>query len=78
MTEERVELFSERVSAGSRTYFFDVKESSEGSIYLVISESRQSGESREKHRVMVFEDDILAFNRALKKAVKFVVDKSIE
>ncbi len=29
MTEERKEIYSIKVSAGRRTYFFDVKESSE-------------------------------------------------
>ncbi len=43
MTIERKELFSEKLPAGSRTYFFDVKKSADGIKYLVISESRQVG-----------------------------------
>jgi len=34
MTGERKELFPEKVSAGSRTYFFDVKESADGIKYI--------------------------------------------
>ena len=54
MTEERKELFSQKVAGGSRWYFIDVKESIEGARYLVISESRRSGENYEHERVMIF------------------------
>jgi hypothetical protein len=69
---ERKELFSERISAGNRTYFFDVKESVEGAKYLVISESKRVGKTHEHNRVMVFEEDIRTFNRGLRKALKFI------
>jgi len=76
MAGERKELFSEKVPAGSRTYFFDVKESADGIKYLVISESRQaSGESYEHNRVMVFQEHLDAFSRGFKKAFKFVIDE---
>jgi len=35
-------LFSERVHAGNRTYYFDVKEAADGTKYLVIDESRRT------------------------------------
>ena len=53
--ESRKELFTRRVSAGSRTYFFDVKQSAEGAKYLLISESRDVKGKWEHDRVMVFE-----------------------
>jgi hypothetical protein len=49
------ELFSESVQSGSRTYYFDVKESSEGVKYFVISESRKRKNGFEHNRVMVFQ-----------------------
>ena len=74
MTGKRKELFSEKVSAGSRTYFFDVKESAGGIKYLVISESRQvGGESYEHNRVMVFEEHLVAFSEGFNKVVKFMM-----
>ena len=74
MTGERKELFSEKVSAGSRTYFFDVKESAEGIKYLVISESRQvGGESYKHNRVMVFQEHLGAFNKGFNKAINFMI-----
>lgn len=62
MQVQRKELFSEKVLAGSRTYFFDVKESTDGTKYLVISESRQVDKESHKHnRVMVFQERISSF-----------------
>ncbi len=73
MTDElRKELFSERVAAGSRTYFIDIKESADGTKYLVISESRQDGEKWEHHRVMVFEEHLESFREAFQKATEFL------
>ena len=74
MSGERKELFSEKVSAGSRTYFFDVKESADGVKYLVISESRQvGGESHKHNRVMVFQEHLEAFNEGFNKAINFMM-----
>lgn len=78
MDTEKNELFSERVNAGSRTYFFNIKETSKGDKYLVINESKKSGETFEHHRIMIFEEDLLAFNKGLKKAIEFVIDKTTE
>jgi hypothetical protein len=74
--EERKELFTEKVTAGSRTYFFDVKESKDGTKYLVISESQQPSSGREHHRVMVFEENLEVFNEGFQKAVQFLGIKS--
>jgi len=63
--ESRKELFTRRVSAGSRTYFFDVKESAEGAKYLLISESRDVKGKWEHNRVMVFEEHLQPFLAAL-------------
>lgn len=76
MTSERKELFSEKVLADGRTYFFDVKESQEGSKYLVISESRQVGSGYEHNRVMVFEENLEAFFTSLAKAAEFLKIKN--
>jgi hypothetical protein len=63
------EIFSEKVTAGSRTYFFDVKESDQGARYLVISESRQTGSTAEHYRVVVFEEHLEKFSEILDQAV---------
>lgn len=63
------EIFSEKVAAGSRTYFFDVKESDQGARYLVISESRQTGSTAEHYRVVVFEEHLEKFSEIFDQAV---------
>jgi hypothetical protein len=60
------------VTGGSRSYFIDVKESKEGTRYLVISESRRSGEGHEHERVMIFEENFQAFANALDAAFEFL------
>ena len=49
---------SKSVKAGSKTYFFDLKETKEGQPYLTITESRFKGEGQERERasIVVFAD----------------------
>ncbi|NLG84384.1 MAG: DUF3276 family protein [Firmicutes bacterium] len=70
-----MELFSEKVFAGSRTYFFDVKQGKDGVRYLVISESRPKEADPTHHRVMVFEENLEAFNLGWQKEVEFLRKK---
>lgn len=70
--EEKKELFTEKVVAGSRTYFFDVKEAKDGTRYLVISESRQGSSSYDHSRVMVFEEHLEAFANGFQKTLQFL------
>jgi hypothetical protein len=63
---------SKTVKAGSRTYFFDVKEIRDGGKnYLVITESRfkKGGEERARNQIMVFPEDVSAFVGALQEVV---------
>jgi hypothetical protein len=66
------ELFTDKLTAGSRTYFFDIKAAKDGTRYLVISESRLKDASREHTRVMVFEENLDAFNEGYAKARRFL------
>jgi len=67
------EIFSEKVVTSRRTYFFDVKETKDGSKYLVIGELTQVGSELERHRVMVFEESLESFMEGLDKAVEFII-----
>lgn len=49
MRQERTELFAVKVPAGRRTYYFDVKETTEGARYLVISELQAAGSRYDRH-----------------------------
>lgn len=68
MTEPKNPLFSEKVAAGQRTYFFDVKEASGGAKYLVISESKRVGEGYERNRIVIFGEGVPTFCDMLQKA----------
>ena len=70
-SDDRNELFSQRVCAGSRTYFFDAKSTEDGTKYLVISESRRNGRTYEHHRVMIFEEHLRAFAEGFQQALRF-------
>ncbi len=72
MSEERKELFSQKVAAGSRTYFFDVKQTKDGMHYLVITESRRKDDSYEHEKVMISEENFQACAAALDAAFSFV------
>ncbi|MEW6347731.1 MAG: DUF3276 family protein [Thermodesulfobacteriota bacterium] len=77
-TRSRQELFTETVAAGSRTYFFDVKETQDGVKYLVISELRGSGEKSRHERVMVFEEHLEAFSTGFQKALECLLLSSVQ
>jgi hypothetical protein len=66
------EIFSEKVFGGRRTYFFDVKETKDSSKYLVIGELTQVGDDLERHRVMVFEENLESFRAGMEKAIEFI------
>ena len=72
MSGNSSELFSETITAGSRTYHFDVKASSEGVKYFVISESRQRKKGVEHNSVMVFEENFDTFKEVFAKAMGFI------
>jgi hypothetical protein len=66
------EVFSRKVIGGRRTYFFDVKETKDQSRYLVIGEVAQVGDELERHRVMVFEENLEAFCEGMQDAIEFI------
>ena len=69
-------IYSRRVRAGKRTYFFDVKATRANDFYLTITESRrhQQGESftYEKHKMFLYKEDFDKFIDALHKAIEHV------
>lgn len=63
------EIYSDKITKGSRTYFFDIKKSENGDLYLKISESKKTGSGFEHHRLMVFDEDLKDFVETLKKSL---------
>ncbi|MDP4220512.1 MAG: DUF3276 family protein [Bacteroidota bacterium] len=72
--QAKKELFKEKVTAGSRTYFFDVKEALNGSKYLTVSEAKKVGDKNEYNRIMIFENQIEPFTEAFRKVYNFLVE----
>lgn len=67
-------VFSRRVRAGKRTYFFDVKATrSVKDFYIVITESRRVGEEKyEKHKLFLYKEDFSKFIDAIRETAQFV------
>ncbi len=74
------ELFTKRVRAGKRTYFFDVKSTkSEKDFYITITESKRVGdEEYEKHKIFLYKEDFEKFRDALTETVDFVQVQLLE
>ncbi|MEI2823586.1 MAG: DUF3276 family protein [Chitinophagaceae bacterium] len=63
-------MYSNKITKGSRTYFFDIKKSEKGDLYLKVSESKKTENGYEHHRLMVFDEDLKDFVEAsLKKSL---------
>ncbi len=73
---DREEIFSERVRAGKRTYFFDVKATRSNDYYLTITESKrkykEDGYTYEKHKIFLYKEDFNKFVNALNNTVGHV------
>ncbi|MEB2776247.1 DUF3276 family protein [Algoriphagus sp. D3-2-R+10] len=73
---DREEIFSKKVKAGKRTYFFDVKSTRSNDYYLTITESKRkvNGESftYEKHKIFLYKEDFFKFVEALNESVDHV------
>jgi DNA-directed RNA polymerase specialized sigma24 family protein len=63
------EIYSDKITKGTRTYFFDSKKSENGDLYLKISESKKTQSGYEHHRLMVFDEDFKDFVETLKKSL---------
>jgi hypothetical protein len=73
---DREEIFSEKVKAGKRTYFFDVKATRSNDFYLTITESKRrykdEGYTYEKHKIFLYKEDFNKFLAALGSTIDHV------
>jgi hypothetical protein len=74
------EIFTKRVRAGKRTYFFDVKSTkSEKDFYITITESKRVGDTDyEKHKIFLYKEDFEKFRDALAETVEYVQTNLLE
>jgi hypothetical protein len=72
----REEIYSAKVKAGKRTYFFDVKSTRSNDYYLTITESKkrfkEDGFTYEKHKIFLYKEDFNKFLEALTNTVNHV------
>ena len=71
MQEDKT-LFTEKVPAGKRTYFLDVKENVQGSQILKITESRKHNGEFVRNSVMVFQEDFEKIFEALESVKDYI------
>lgn len=72
--KEREEVFSKKVRAGKRTYFFDVKATRAGDYYLTLTESKKRLEDGAfvKHKIFLYKEDFEKFNEGFQETVEYI------
>lgn len=70
----RAEVYSTKIRAGKRTYFFDVKETRSNDYYITITESKRrfSGDGYEKHKIFLYKEDFNKFMGRLTETIDYV------
>ncbi|MGZ3946347.1 MAG: DUF3276 family protein [Mucilaginibacter sp.] len=71
---EREEVYSKKVRAGKRTYFFDVKATRSNDYYVTITESKKRLEDGVfiKHKIFLYKEDFEKFAEGLKDSVEYI------
>lgn len=71
---EREEVFTKKVRAGKRTYFFDVKATRSNDYYLTITESKKRMEDGVfiKHKIFLYKEDFEKFSEGLSGIIDYV------
>lgn len=81
--KDQDEIYSNRVRAGKRTYFFDVRATKSDDYYLTITESKKTfeedgGFSFKKHKVFLYKEDFAKFKEALIDCIDFIIKEKGE
>jgi hypothetical protein len=71
---ERDEVYSKKVRAGKRTYFFDVKATRSNDYYITVTESKKRLEDGifVKHKIFLYKEDFEKFAEGLTDAVEYI------
>lgn len=70
----RDEVYSEKIRAGKRTYFFDVRSTRSNDYYITITESkrRYNGRGYDKHKIFLYKEDFNKFLTSLNQTIDHV------
>jgi hypothetical protein len=71
------EIYSNSIRAGKRTYFFDVRKTRNGEMFLTITESKKIMKEEgnfhyEKHKIFLYKEDFEKFSGGLNEALDFI------
>ena len=72
------EIFSKRVRAGRRTYFFDVRSTKAGDYYMILTESKRDFNEDgspfyKKHKIYLYKEDFANFKEAFVEVSDFII-----
>tara|TARA_B100001250_G_scaffold81365_1_gene67022 strand:- start:17637 stop:18002 length:366 start_codon:yes stop_codon:yes gene_type:complete len=75
---EMEEIFSKKIRAGRRTYFFDVRSTKAGDYYMTITESvkdtnDQGAPSYRKHKIYLYKEDFTNFKEAFDGVSNYII-----
>jgi len=78
---ERDEVFSKIVRAGNRTYFFDVKSTRKGELFLTLTESKKILDDDEKfhfdkHKIFLYREDFEKFIEGFNESLEYIKNNS--
>lgn len=77
------EIFSKKVRAGRRTYFFDVRSTKAGDYYMTITESikdinDEGSPSYRKHKIYLYKEDFNNFREAFQEVSDYIITEKGE
>lgn len=80
MTEKREikDIFSKKVKAGRRTYFFDVRETKASDYYMTLTESvrdfnEDGAPTYRKHKIYLYKEDFVNFKDAFEEVSNYII-----
>tara|TARA_B100000963_G_scaffold83739_1_gene71360 strand:+ start:3718 stop:4032 length:315 start_codon:yes stop_codon:yes gene_type:complete len=77
--KDQDEIFSNKVRAGKRTYFFDVRATKADDYYLTITESKKvfnddGSHHFKKHKIFLYKEDFEKFKDTLLQSLDFIYE----
>jgi hypothetical protein len=85
MTEKREikDIFSKKVKAGRRTYFFDVRETKVSDYYMTLTESvrdfnEDGAPTYRKHKIYLYKEDFASFKDAFEEVSNYIISEKGE
>ena len=81
--KDKNEIYSQKIKAGKRTYFFDVRSTKAGDYYLTLTESKkftnEDGSFHyKKHKIYLYKEDFTEFSNILNEMTDYVISEKGE